>query len=80
MQSNKIKKTFEMTNQQEKKLMKVINAVMKMGAKDEGRALELMADDVISGGILGEFERAEADAVDLKLDNWQVEGKKKYDF
>ena len=81
MPTNKIKRTFTLTCQQDKTLMKVVNAVMRMGSLDEGRALELIAEDAKLSGLLRDFMlREEANAVDLKIDKYQVEGEKRYDF
>ncbi len=48
-QTNKVKITIEMTNEQKKDFMKAIEMIMREGTKDEGRACQLLSADYFSG-------------------------------
>jgi hypothetical protein len=49
MKTNKIKVEIEMTHEQKKDFMWAINDILRQGAKDQGRAAQLLAQDYKSG-------------------------------
>ena len=49
MPSNKVKITIEMTAEQRKDFLRALNDIKRLGAKDDGRAVQLLAIDYFSG-------------------------------
>jgi hypothetical protein len=47
--SNKVEIKIILTCEQKKDFLKALNHIIRQGAKDEGRALQLMAIDYLSG-------------------------------
>lgn len=49
MKTNKVEVKIIMTNEQKKDFMRAIEAIKKEGAKDDGRACQLLAVEYFSG-------------------------------